>query len=292
MSLSRRHFGLVLASVLAGITRASAQADPLELVRRAVAKDQANAEREREFAYRERVVTRDLDSAGNPRSERVKVHDVLMIEGSPQRMLLEEAGKPVEGEAMAGSQDFLRKVVEIRKAEAPRERQARIAAFEKKQREYRDAVAEIPQAFQFAMDGEERIGGHVCRRIRVSPRPGYQPHNRYGKLFTQTVGTLWIDKASGEWRRAEGELRETVNLGWIFVQVQKGTRARVEQKPFGNAGWMMSTLYYRSMVRVGFFVHYRREETTDYWNYQRMTSAVLAQALAAGYPQGSLRPPD
>jgi hypothetical protein len=290
MQFTRRRLGLFVTSLLTAATRAFAQSDPLELVRRAVALDKANAAREKEFAYREWVRTSDLDSAGKPHSTVSKVHDVLIIEGSSQRVLLEENGTPADATSIANSQGFLRRVIEVRKAESAKERQSRIAAFEKKQREYRDAVAEIPQAFEFAADGEETIQGRSCHRIKVSPRPGYQPHNRYGKIFTQTVGTLWIDKATGQWRRAEGELRDTVNLGWIFVQVQKGTRARVEQKSFGEAGWMMSHLYYRSVVRVGFFVTYRREETADYWNYRVMTPAVLAEALAEGYPKGTLRP--
>lgn len=287
------HAGLLVCLVVwaGGISvDAQAQVTPLALVQRAVALQEANAAREKDLAYRERVRNIDLDGEGRARLTREKVHDVLLIEGSPQRILLEEDGKPQPAEALSASRDFLRRVMDIRKAENERERRQRIEAYERKQREYRDAVSEIPRAFEFTLAGEERIGGRLCYKLLATPRAGYQPRNRYGKIFTQTTGVIWIDKASGEWRRAEGELRETVNLGWIFVQVQKGTKAVAEQQEFPGHGWLMRSLWYRSVARVGFFMHYRREHRSEFWNYQAMTPSLLARALSEAYPQGAMRP--
>lgn len=284
----------MLGAIALSALRVYSQASPQqlrEMAIKATALDTANSNRERNMAYREQVLTRDFDSSGKTRWERAKVHDVLLVDDSPQRMLLEEDGKPVTGEAMKGQQDFLRRVIDIRKGESKSQRDSRIAAFDKKHREYRDAIAELPDAFDFTADGEETIEGRVCQRMRVSPRAGFVPKNRYGKIFTQTEGRLWIDKQTGEWRRAEGTVRETVNLGWVFAQVYKGTTARVEQQPFPQAGWMMSSLWYRGVVRVGLFVHYRREQMASYWDYRPMTDAILEDALKQGYPKGTLRSP-
>ncbi|MCW5964352.1 MAG: hypothetical protein KIT83_09965 [Bryobacterales bacterium] len=280
------------AAVWASAIAASGQAqvNPLALVQRAVALQEANAAREKALAYRERVLNRDLDGDGQARSTREKVHDVLLIEGSPQRILLEEDGTSQSAEALAASRDFLRRVMDIRKAETERERRQRIEAYERKQREYRDAVSEIPRAFEFTLAGEEQVKGRLCYKLLATPRAGYQPRNRYGRIFTQTMGVIWIDKATGEWRRAEGELRETVNLGWIFVQVQKGTKAVAEQQEFPGQGWLMRSLWYRSVARVGFFMHYRREHRSEFWNYQAMTPALLASVLTDSYPQGGMQP--
>ena len=266
------------------------QVNPLALVERAVKLQESNAVREREMAFRERVLTKDLESDGGVRRSQEKVHDVLLIDATPQRILLEEDGVPQSAAEIAASQGFLKRVVEIRTAESERDRSQRIDAFERKRREYQEAVSEIPHAFQFRLAGEEQIGDHTCYKLLATPREGYQPRNRYGRIFTHTVGTIWIDKATGEWRRVEGELRETVNLGWIFIQIRKGTRAIAEQQPYGEAGWLMSSLWYRSVARVGFFLHYRREQRSDYWNYQKMTPALLARVLGTGYPSGSMHP--
>lgn len=282
---------LFLALLLCGqLLLAQQTPDPLALVRRAVALEQANAERERDFAYRERVVSIDLDSSGRPKERIEKVHDVLMIEGSPQRLLLEEGGKPVSAEELRGQQDFLRRVVQVRKQEPAAKRRERIQRFEEKRNEFRQAIAEVLEAFNFRLLGEEDYQGRTSYVLAATPRTGYRPKNRYGKIFTQTHGKIWIDKATGQWRRAEGKLHETVNLGWIFVQMQKETSAVVEQRPFGDAGWLMSHLWYRTALRVGLFVHYRMEQDARYWNYRPMTPQWLTEVLAADY-RPPLQPP-
>jgi hypothetical protein len=198
-------------------------------------------------------------------------------------MLLEEGGSAVVGEQMAAQQDFLRRVVEIRKNESSAERRKRVEAFEKKRAPFREAVEEIPKAFAFRFAGDETRAGRNCWVIEATPKPGYQPQNRFGRLFAHTYGKIWIDRETGYWVRVEGDLRETVNLGWIFVQMQKNTRAVAEQRPFPGAGWLMSELWYRTALRVGLFVHYRAEEKASYWGYEVMNPEVLARVLKPGY---------
>src|SRR5690606_30526431 len=145
----------LLLSLAICATTLSAQVDPAELVRRALTLERAAAERELRFAFRERVLQKDLDGSGNVQKSTEKVHDVLMIEGSPQRLLLEENGKIVDFDELAGQQNFLRKVVDIRRNETPAERKKRMEAYEKKRAQFREALEEIPHAFQFQLTGEE-----------------------------------------------------------------------------------------------------------------------------------------
>lgn len=257
--------------------------DAATLVQRAVTLEKNTADHELNFAFRERVLTKDLNADGSVRHSVEKVHDVLMIEGSPQRVLLEENGTAVVGEHMAGQQDFIRRVVDVRQRESPAERRKRIEAFQKKRAPFREAVAEIPSAFAFRFVGEEVRSGRACYVIEATPKPGYHPQNRFGRLFAHTYGKIWVDRESGYWVRVEGNLRETVNLGWIFVQMQKDTRAVAEQRPFPGAGWLMSELWYRTALRVGLFMHYRAEEKASYWGYERMNPGVVARVLEPGY---------
>jgi hypothetical protein len=257
--------------------------DAATLVQRAVALEKATANHELKFAFRERVLTKELHADGSVRRSVEKVHDVLMIDGTPQRMLLEEGGSAVIGEQMAAQQEFLRRVVGIRRSESSAERRKRVEAFEKKRGPFREAVEEIPRAFAFRFVGEETRAGHACYVIEATPKKGFQPQNRFGRLFAHTYGKIWIDRRTGYWVRVEGDLRETVNLGWIFVQMQKNTRAVAEQRPFPDAGWLMSELWYRTALRVGLFVNYRAEEKASYWGYEAMTPEILARVLKPGY---------
>jgi hypothetical protein len=290
----RTHALLLFACALAAAllpALATAQPDPLALVRRAVNLHAANAERSLSMAFREHVHIRDLHANGTTRNEKTKVHDVFLVEGSPQRVLLSEDGTAQDAAAIRSSQDFLRTVEEVRRAENSDERAKRIQAYQRRPREFGEAVAEIPDAFRFRLTGEETIGQHTCYRLHATPREGYRPRTRFGRIFTRTDATIWIDKTSGEWRRVDAELVETVNLGWIFVQIRQGSRARVEQLPFPGAGWQMSNLSYFTVARVGLFLNYRRESNMDYWNYAPMSQDLWASAFRNSYPSGSLAPP-
>ncbi|MCC6264301.1 MAG: hypothetical protein IT169_12040 [Bryobacterales bacterium] len=280
--LLRRQILSLLGLALCGFPL-HAQADPTTLVRRALVLERATGEEERHLAFQERVLSKELDGSGTVRKTTEKVHDVLMIEGSPQRILLEENGKISTPEEMAGQQSFLRKVVEIRRSESPAERKQRIDAYEKKRAQVREVLEEIPDAFHFRVLGEETRAGRACLVLEATPRAGYQPRNRVGKIFTHTHGRLWIDKESGQWVRAEGDLRETVNLGWIFIQMQKDTRAIAEKRHFPGAGWLLSELWYRTAMRVGLFITYREDVKSIYWNYREMSPGLLAEILAPGY---------
>ncbi len=276
-----RIFALVAAAAW-GVS-AFGQADPDALVRRALALEEEAGRRELGYAFRERVVSKDLDSAEKVKKSGVKIHDVLMIGGSPQRVLLEEDGTAVSGAAMEAQQEFLRKVIEIRGSESAAEREKRISAYEKKRAQFRETLEEIPAAFLFKLTGEEMRGGHLCYVLQATPRPGYKPVNRTGKVFTKASGRLWIDKASGNWVRAEGQLDETVNLGWIFIQMEKGTRAVAGQRFFPGTGWLMSELWYRAALRIGFFVTHREDIQAEYWGYEAMSPDVLRRVLTPGY---------
>lgn len=269
----------------------SAQPDPLALVRRAVELHAGNVDREQTMAFREQVFVRDLHASGEPRNEKQKVHDVFLVEGSPQRVLLAEDEETQDPEAIRDSQKFLRKVREVRQAETPAERNKRVDAYQRKLQEFHDAVAEIPEAFSFRLVGQESIDGRICYRLQAAPREGYRPRNRYGKIFTETEGSIWIDKATGHWVRADAELKQTVNLGWIFIQIREGSRATVEQRLFSGLGWLMSSLSYASHARIGLFLHYRRQMSTVYWNYRPMSEQLWNHVLSENYPAGSLYPP-
>ncbi|MCZ2153754.1 MAG: hypothetical protein LC114_07615 [Bryobacterales bacterium] len=277
------HRVFVLIGAVAWGISAFGQIDATALVRRALELEKAAERRELGYSFRERVVSKELDSADQVKKSTTKIHDVLMIEGSPQRMLLEENGVAVSGPEMAAQQEFLRKVIGIRQRESADERQKRTAAFYKKRAQFRETLEEIADAFLFKFTGEEVRGGHLCYVLKASPRPGYEPRNRTGKVFTKATARLWIDKATGNWVRAEGELAETVNLGWIFVQMEKDARAAAEQRLFPGAGWLMSDLSYRAALRIGLFITHREDFKAEYWGYEPMSADVLRRVLAPGY---------
>jgi len=209
----------------------------------------------------------NLDDEGRRRSTLTKTHDVLLIEGSPYRILLEENGEPAPASDRQKHEADVERVCRLRRQETPAQREERISEFRKRLARYHKAVQEIPDAFNFRLLGEELIRGRPAYYIDVTPRPGYRPVDRYSRLFTQVTGKLWIDKQDLFWARVDSELRETVTFGWILVRIHAFSRVSMTQVRVDNGVWLPERLWYRVSLRVGLLRSYHLEEETLYGPY-------------------------
>ncbi|MCC7174023.1 MAG: hypothetical protein IT159_02415 [Bryobacterales bacterium] len=137
------------------------------------------------------------------------------------------------------------------KSVSARSRDIRMPDYLKHRERYRRAIREIPEAFVFRLSHEETVNLRPCFVIEISPRPGFQPVDRFSKLFGQLRGRLWIDKAEYRWVKLEAELTETVTFGWILVRIHRGSRARLTQELVNNEAWLPREMWYRASVRIG-----------------------------------------
>jgi hypothetical protein len=215
----------------------------------------------------ERVRVRNLDGEGRTRSEVSKTHDVLLIDGSPYRLLLEEDGQPALFSDPALRQEEIRRVLEVRRRETEAQRARRLAEYKARRERYQRAIQEIPDAFEFRLAGEEAVGGRAAYVIEASPRPGYRPADRYSRLFPQVRGRLWIDKEEGFWSRLEAELLDTVTFGWILVRIHAHSRVAMSQTRLRPGIWLPERMWYRVALRVGLLRFYHLEEETIYSDY-------------------------
>ena len=60
----------------------------------------------------------------------------------------------------------------------------------------------------------EQVNSRPAFVIEATPRAGYQPVDRYSKLYTQLRAKLWIDQVDSRWVKIEAELLDTVNY-WL-----------------------------------------------------------------------------
>lgn len=245
-----------------------AQPDPREIVRRAVANEVGpSSQFSLQYNYVERVRLRNLDGEGRTRSEVRKTHDVVLIEGTPYRMLLEEDGEPAPFSDPARRQEELQRVLGLRQRETPAQRERRLAEYKARRERYHKAIQEIPDAFNFRLLREELVDGRPAYLIEASPRPGYRPIDRYSKLFTQVAGRLWIDKEEHFWSRLDAELLDTVTFGWILVRIHAHSRVDMSQTRLQPGVWLPQRMWYRVALRVGLFRFYHVEEETLYSSY-------------------------
>lgn len=132
-----------------------------------------------------------------------------------------------------------------------RTREMRMADFLRRRERFQRSVQEIPDAFDFRLVGEEMVGSRPVYVIEALPHPGYQPVDRYSKLFTQVKARLWIDKTDYRWARIEAELLDTMSFGWILLRIHSGSRVVLTQMREADGVWLPERTWYRVSVRVG-----------------------------------------
>jgi hypothetical protein len=139
----------------------------------------------------------------------------------------------------------------------------------KRQERFRKPLREIPEAFLVSLAGEDVFYYRPCYVVEALPKPGYQPVDRYSRLFTQVKGRLWNDKQTARWTRLEAELLDTVTFGWILVRIHEGARVRMTQRLVDGDAWLPAELWYRVSLRIGLVSLRYQESETLYDRYTR-----------------------
>ena len=259
----------LLLFAVAGVARA-ADPDPREIVRRSVDAAQGQNEKlARQYTFLERVEAQQFDARGNVKSSSLKTYDVTVLEGSPYRRLVERDDRPLSPVEERREQESLRSSIEKRRKETEPERAKRLAEYEKERAKYRKAIREIPDAFQFRLRGEEPVDGRPAYVIDATPLPGYQPKDRYARLFRQLRGSLWIDKADFHWRRADAELIDTFSLGWILVRIARGAHVTIDLTRVNGEVWLPQRIGFSASARIGLFKTMNVRQVMTYRSYKK-----------------------
>lgn len=145
-----------------------------------------------------------------------------------------------------------------------RTREMRMSEFLRRRERFQRSVQEIPDAFDFRLVGEEMVRSRPVYVIEAVPHPGYQPVDRYSKLFTQVKAKLWIDKADFRWARIEAELLDTMSFGWILLRIHAGSRVALTQVRGADGAWLPERTWYRVSFRVGLVKLSREQSETIY----------------------------
>ena len=114
----------------------------------------------------------------------------------------------------------------------------------KKQKERADLIDQTRNAFIFTYLGEETRGSHTLEKYRMEPNPSYRPPTRSALLFSKVTGTVWLDEASGQMARIEGEVTDDISFGIFLGKVYKGSRFMQDRYEFAPGIWLPSYSQY------------------------------------------------
>ena len=264
-------FGCFWRRLVAAVTLTAGLAaqDAREIVRKSVELDHANWQRMRDYTWVARSTERHFDSEGKVKSTEESGWETVMLDGEPYRRVLEHNGRPLPPAEQKKQQDKLDKSVAKLAHETPEEKQRRLADYEMRRRKEREFLRQIPDAFDFRIDGEAQVDGHDVWVIAGAPRPGYQPKDRDAKALLKIRGKLWVDKSSYQWVRLEAETTETIAFGLFLARLNPGARLVFEQTRVAEDLWLPKRIYMKGAGRLGLIKRIAMDQEVAWSDYRK-----------------------
>jgi hypothetical protein len=222
---------------------------------------------------------RDVKNQGS------KTYHVMMILGSPYRLLEAVAGAPLSSGDRGKEQQKLEEAIARRCGESKRQTETRIQEYKKDVERDHRLVEEMTRAFVFRLLGETTVEGRMTWLLQATPRLGYRPPDNETKVLTGMQGQLWIDEATFQWARVEARVIHAVSIEGFLARVEPGTRFGLTEAPVPGGVWLPKQFSTGSKARVlSFIAHNTRDEET-YFNYQK-ASLVKIPACPANSSSG------
>jgi len=220
--------------------------DVRQIVEWSIAATQRHWQTRLRYTYAARDEDRRLDMEGHVKSDHVDVSRTILVNGVQFEQLVEHDGQPPLEEEERKEKEKLDKL----KRETPEQRAERIR---KQEEEDTSLVRELPKAFDFQLAGEDVVNGRPAYVLQATPRPGYQPQGKYGKMFSKLEGKLWVDQRDFGWIKADGQVIQPISMGLFLVRLLRGSQIKMEQTRVDDGIWMPERIEVRAAAKI-FFV--------------------------------------
>ncbi|MGC2450625.1 MAG: hypothetical protein WA477_23450 [Candidatus Sulfotelmatobacter sp.] len=252
-------FGLILfmGSGWALAQNPAAQNDVVSIIQKSVEANDRDWKADPAFDYFER----DRSPDGT------KTYDVTNILGSPYERLIEINGKPLTARQRDEEQKKFDAMVSQRRAETPEQRKQRIAKYEADRSRDHEMLAQLTKAFDFKLQGEQKIAHRKVYVLKATPRRGYQPPNRDTEVLPGMEGRLWIDAVTCQWVKVEAHVIRPVSIEGFLAQVEPGTRFELEKAPVQDDIWLPIHYAMRASAKVFFLFPHHSQDDETYFNY-------------------------
>jgi hypothetical protein len=148
----------------------------------------------------------------------------------------------------------------------------------KKRKDREELIGAARTAFIFTYVDREPRDSHMLVKYRMTPNPAFRPSSRSTSVYTRVRGVVWIDDASGELAKIEGEVMEDISLGLFLAKVYKGSHFMQERYEMVPGLWLPSFSQYDFDGRK-FLSNFSLHERTFYSNYRRVGTPQEALEL-------------
>ena len=243
--------------------------DAREIVRKSVELDQANWARMKDYTWVVHNTERYLDSEGHTKSVKSAAWETVVLAGEPHRRTIERDGKPLPGDEQRKQQEKLDKVVAKLDRETPEQREHRLQEFEKEREKDRAFLREIPDLYDFRLEGDGTIDGRDVWVIAAMPKAGAHPTSGDAKALLKIRGKIWIDKSEYQWVRLEAETLDTISYGVFLARLNPGAKLVFEQTRVNDEVWLPKREFTSGSGRVGLVKKIAMEQELEWTNYRK-----------------------
>ena len=153
--------------------------------------------------------------------------------------------------------------------ETPDQRQRRLAEFEKNREKDREFLREIPELYDFRLEGDAKVDGYDAWVIAATPKPDYRPKLRDAKPLLKIKGKMWIDKADYQWVRLEAETTDTISFGLFLARLNPGAKLVFEQTRVNDEVWLPKREFTSGTGRLGLVKKIAMEQELTWSNYRK-----------------------
>ena len=259
---------MILALAACGAVSAFSQ-EAREIVRKSVELDQANWLRMADYTWFAHSRERHFDSRNRVASEHEEGWETIILGSEPYRRTLERDNQPLPAEQERKEQAKLDRAVERLDKETPEQKQRRLAEYDKQRRREREFLLEVPDAFDFRLDGDETVDGQNVWMISGVPKPEYHAKTRDGRALLKIRGKLWIEKAGYQWVRLEAQTTATISFGLFLARLNPGASLVFEQTRVNNEIWLPKREWLRGSGRIGLLKRVAEDQEITWSHYRK-----------------------
>jgi hypothetical protein len=249
--------------------------DAREWMKRAAENEFQNEKLARSYTYTQREETKKLDSNGHVTSTESETSEIMILYNEPKSRLIARNDQPLTPREAAKVEDKLNAWMTDRRNETPSEKQRRIDKELKDKQEARSFVSEVADAFNFHVDGIDRVNGRDAYGISAEPRPEYQGKSRAARvLLPYFKFKVWIDKVDCQWVKLDAEAIATATYGLFLLRLHKGTQAHLEQTRVNDEVWLPAHIHVKVDARLVIFKSYLEELDIICTDYKKFRTEV------------------
>jgi len=205
---------------------------------------------------------------GVDQSTEVKVSRVVPAGTGAAHLPMGTDGKISDQNAYRAELEKLEKAL-VWAAETGRTQRDAYEKIAKKRKDRDELIGAARAAFLFTLIGSEQRDGRLLLKYSMNPNPAFKPTSRATSIYPRVRGTVWVDEASGELARIEGEVTEDISLGLFLARVYKGSRFMQERYEMVPGVWLPSFSQYDFDGRK-FLSSFSLHERTFYSHYRRV----------------------